>query len=104
MSRTPCGISSLQTIRTFVKVGTCSETLCKVIDRAFDKPMECEEHAALPFGGGIVQHGYQCGLIWGAALAAGAQAFRLFGPGPRAETAALSTCRKLVETFRSGGL
>jgi hypothetical protein len=36
-----------------------------------------------------MQHGYQCGMIWGATLAAGAQAYRLLGPGPQAETAAI---------------
>lgn len=43
----------------------------------------------MPFAGGIMQRGYQCGMIWGAALAAGAEAHRLHGPGPQAETAAI---------------
>lgn len=94
-------ISSWRTVRTFLKVGTCSETLCNVLDRAFDDPLELEERAALPFAGGIVQHGYQCGLIWGAALAAGARAFRLFGPGPDAETRALLTAQRLVDSMRA---
>jgi hypothetical protein len=45
--------------------------------------------------------GYQCGMLWGAALAAGAQAHRLFGPGPQAESAALMAAQRLVESFRS---
>ncbi len=55
----------------------------------------------MPLAGGILQHGYQCGMIWGAALAAGAQAYRLFGPGPRAETQAILTARRLVTSFRA---
>jgi hypothetical protein len=43
--------------------------------------------------------GYQCGQVWGAALAAGAQAFRLFGPGPQAESAALLAAQRLAESF-----
>ncbi len=44
--------------------------------------------------------GYQCGQLWGAALAAGAQAYRLFGAGPRAEAAAVIASQQIVRTFR----
>jgi hypothetical protein len=49
--------------------------------------------------GGIMGQGYQCGQLWGAALAAGRQAYQLFGPGPQAETAAVIAAQRLVETF-----
>ncbi|MFC1640115.1 C-GCAxxG-C-C family (seleno)protein [Gemmatimonadota bacterium] len=94
-------MSSLRTVRTFLKVGTCSETLCNVLDRAFEHPLKIEEHASMPFAGGIMQHGYQCGMIWGAALAAGAQAFRLFGSGPKAESATILAAQRIVESFRA---
>lgn len=55
----------------------------------------------MPFAGGIMQHGYQCGMIWGAALAAGAQAYRLLGPGPQAETKAIFAAQRLVASFRA---
>ena len=45
-------------------------------------------------------HGYQCGMIWGAALAAGARAYQLFGPGPQAEAKAIIAAQRLVESFR----
>lgn len=48
-----------------------------------------------------MQYGYQCGMIWGAALAAGAQAYRQFGAGPEAETHAMLAAQRLVESFRS---
>jgi hypothetical protein len=60
-----------------------------------------EENAAMPFAGGIMQHGYQCGMIWGTALAAGAQAYRLFGPGPQSETRAIIAAQRIVESFRA---
>jgi len=63
--------------------------------------LKLEEHAAMPLAGGIMQHGYQCGMIWGAALAAGAQAYRLLGPGPQAETKAIIAAQRLVESFRA---
>lgn len=55
----------------------------------------------MPFAGGIMQHGYQCGMIWGAALAAGAEAHRRFGPGPKAEAAAIRAASRVVESFRT---
>lgn len=51
--------------------------------------------------GGLLQNGYQCGMLWGAALAAGAQACRLFGTGPQAEAAAITAAQRLVAAFRA---
>jgi len=48
-----------------------------------------------------MQHGYQCGMIWGAVLAAGARAYELFGPGPEAETRAIMAAQRLVDTFQT---
>jgi hypothetical protein len=62
--------------------------------------LKLEEQASAPLAGGILQYGYQCGMIWGAALAAGAQAYRLFGPGPQAETKAVMAAQGVVESFR----
>ena len=63
--------------------------------------MEDEEHAVQPLAGGIVQHGYQCGMIWGSTLAAGAEAYRVFGAGPEAETRAIEAARRLVDAFKA---
>lgn len=100
MSKDNSGISSLRTVGTFIKRGTCSETSFCVLNRAFDNPLKEEEQAAMPFAGGIMQHGYQCGLIWGATLAAGAQAYRILGAGPQAETKAVIAAQRLIESFR----
>lgn len=72
-----------------------------MLDRAFDTPLEPEEHAAVPFAGGIKQNGYQCGMIWGSVLAAGAQAHKVYGPGAESQTRAVAAAQKLVETFRA---
>jgi len=61
--------------------------------------MEFEERAADPLAGGLMR-GYQCGQLWGAALAAGAQAYRLLGTGPQAEAAALIASQRIVESFQ----
>jgi hypothetical protein len=72
-----------------------------VLDRAFEHPLEPEEKAAMPFAGGLMQYGYQCGMIWGAVLSAGAEAYRRHGPGPKAEAAAIHAAQRLVESFRT---
>jgi hypothetical protein len=93
-------MSALGTTCTFFKKGTCSETLCHVLNRAFHKPLELEENAVMPLAGGIKQTGYQCGMLWGSALAAGAQAGRVYGAGPEAETRAVLAAQKVVRVFR----
>ncbi len=95
------GISSIGTVGTFIKGRTCSETLLSVLARAYEHPLKLEEKASMPFAGGIMQNGYQCGMIWGAVLAAGAQAYRLLGPGPQAETQTVIAAQRLVESFRA---
>jgi len=99
MSDSKSKISPLKTAFDFLKIGTCSETLMNVINRAFDNPLIPEENASMPLAGGIMQHGYQCGMIWGATLAAGAQAYRKCGAGPEAETRALIAAQKLIKSF-----
>ena len=54
----------------------------------------------MPLAGGMMQ-GYQCGQLWGAALAAGARAYQLFGPGAQAEMAAVLAAQHLVDAFRA---
>ena len=70
-----------------------------VVDRSFDHPLKLEEKASAPLAGGIMMHGYQCGMLWGGALATGAQSYRLHGPGPLAETEAVIASQKVMESF-----
>jgi hypothetical protein len=72
-----------------------------VVDGAFDHPLALEEHASFPLAGGVEQMGFQCGQVWGAALAAGARAYQLFGPGPQAEAAAVIAAQRLADSFRA---
>jgi hypothetical protein len=101
MAKQDSGISSLRTMYTFLNGRACSDTLFHILNREFGRPMPDEEHAVMPMAGGIMQHGYQCGMIWGATLAAGAQAHRLFGPGPLAETRSIIAARGIVDAFRA---
>jgi hypothetical protein len=58
-----------------------------------------QERAADPLAGGLV-YGYQCGMLWGTAFDAGAQAYWLFGAGPHAEARAMIASQKIVASFR----
>jgi hypothetical protein len=69
-----------------------------VLDREFGHPLEDEEHATHPLAGGLMQ-GYQCGMLWGSTLAAGAEAHRRFGTGPQAQAKATQAAQRLVESF-----
>jgi hypothetical protein len=89
------------TVGTFIRGRACSDTLLNVLNCAYDRPLPEEERAAQPLAGGILQRGYQCGMIWGAALAAGAEAHRRFGEGARAEALAVAAAGKLLELFRA---
>ena len=72
-----------------------------VVDGSFGHPLKPEEEASDPFAGGILNHGFQCGMLWGATLAAGAEAHRRHGPGPVAETGAITAAERLVDSFQA---
>ncbi|MBN1631436.1 MAG: C-GCAxxG-C-C family protein [Thermoleophilia bacterium] len=85
----------------FLRTGYCSQTLFRTIDRAYGVPLNDEERASVPLAGGIMGQGYQCGMVWGSTLAAGAQAYRLYGSGPRAQIRAIAAAQRIVESFRT---
>lgn len=94
-------VTPLRTVGTFIRGRACSDTLFHVLSCAYEHQQPDEERGAQPFAGGIMQRGYQCGMIWGAALAAGAEAHRRLGDSPRAEAVAIAAAAKLLETFRA---
>ncbi|MFC1955402.1 C-GCAxxG-C-C family (seleno)protein [Chloroflexota bacterium] len=72
-----------------------------IVDGSFGHPLDLEELATNPHAGGIMNQGYQCGMLWGAALAAGAQSYRLFGTGSQAEAVSIIAAQRLTESFRN---
>ena len=94
-------VTPLRTVGTFMRGRACSDTLFHVLNCAYDRPLPEEERAAMPLAGGIMQRGYQCGMIWGATLAAGAEAHRRLGDGPQAEALAVAAATRLLSTFRA---
>ncbi len=72
-----------------------------MLDKSAGYPLEMEEHAINPLAGGIARYGYQCGMIWGAAMAAGAQVYRKYGTRPETEIKAVTLAQQLIEVYRS---
>jgi len=62
--------------KVFRKLGTCSRTFFHILNREFGHSRELEERASDVLAGGIMQKGHQCGMLWGASLAIGAEAYR----------------------------
>jgi hypothetical protein len=72
-----------------------------VVDASFKHPLKLEEQATMPLAGGILGYGYQCGMLWGAALAAGAQVYRQLGSGSQAECMAIIATQRSVKSFHT---
>ena len=87
------------TKRLFLKKGTCSRTLFFILDREFGRLQDDEERAAELLAGGIVQQGYQCGLLWGAVFAVGAESFRRQPDRDRAIGTAIKAARHVSASF-----
>ena len=85
--------------KAFRKLGSCSRTLFYLLNREFENPMITEERAADPLAGGILQKGYQCGMLWGASLAAGAEAHRRCEDLNQAMGVAILATRRIMISF-----
>ena len=101
MGKKQNNISSRETARIFFRSLSCAQSLITVLDRAFDHPMPKEEIAAHPVAGGLLHQGHQCGMIWGAILASGAEVYNRFGSGPKSEAIAINVAIKVVESFNT---
>jgi len=87
------------TKKLFLKKGACSHTFFHILNREFGYPLEAEERAADPLAGGIVQEGYQCGMLWGSSLAVGAESFRRGDDKGQAIGMAITATKHLMESF-----
>lgn len=89
----------LKAKRTFIKKGTCSRTFFHILDREFGHPRDEEEKAIDPLAGGILQQGYQCGMLWGASMAVGAEAFRRNPKPGEATGLAILATQQVMKSF-----
>jgi C_GCAxxG_C_C family probable redox protein len=85
--------------KVFWKCGACSHAMFHLLNHEFDNPKENEEKASDLLAGGIAQKGYQCGMLWGAALAVGAESFRKHSDKSEAIASAITASQYLVESF-----
>ncbi len=83
----------------FSKCGTCSRTFAHLLNRAYGHPKETAEIAMNPLAGGIANQGHQCGMLWGAAMAVGAEAFRRNKDQEKAIALAVTATQHIVESF-----
>lgn len=88
----------------FRKCGTCSRTFAFLLNREFGHPKKHEELALNPLAGGILNQGYQCGMLWGAALAVGAESYRRHKDLEKSTVVAVNATQHIIESFvkRSG--
>ena len=85
--------------KTFAKCGACSHTFFYLLNREFGYPKENEERAADPLAGGLMNKQHQCGMLWGASLAASAESFRRYKNRDQAILAAINATQHLVASF-----
>lgn len=78
----------------------CSDTLLGVLNRSLSEPMELEEDSIITMAGGLMQHGYQCGLIWGASLAAGRWQYEQTGDSVETQVKSILLSKQMVSLFQ----
>lgn len=87
------------TKKVFMKKGTCSHALFYILNRESGNLKSDEERASDLLAGGMLRTGNQCGMLWGASLAAGTESYRRFNDHGQAIYAAITTTRHLVESY-----
>ena len=92
---------SLDVKETFGQCGTCSQTFAKLLNHEFGISEPEVEYAADPLAGGISNQGHQCGMLWGSALAIGAEAYRRFENEDQALAAAVSASQAIIHSFQN---
>ena len=89
----------IDTRQVFKECMTCSRTFAYLLNRAFDHQKDDEERAIDLMAGGVMNQGQQCGMLWGAALATGAEAYRRFDDPDDAATVTVTATQHIMESF-----
>ncbi len=77
----------------------CSGALFLYLNRNYGHPKENEALSVASLSGGIMQCGHQCGMLWGSALASGAESYRRFENQGQAVNRAISATQNLTKSF-----
>jgi hypothetical protein len=91
--------AKLRVRRTFLSKGACSHTFFYILNHEFGHNKPHEEQALDPLAGGIVQQGYQCGMLWGASMAVAAEALRRTKDIHKATGVAIKGTQYIIESF-----
>lgn len=86
--------------KVFLKSGTCSRTFFHILNREFGHIKPNEERASDTLAGGIMQEGHQCGMLWGASLAVGAETYRRNQNQDQAIAVAIMATKKIMDSFK----
>jgi C_GCAxxG_C_C family probable redox protein len=94
--------AKLRAKRIFLTKGSCSNTFFYILNREFGHPKPNEERAIDPMAGGILQAGYQCGMLWGASMALGAEAYRRNNKDlSKATAVTIRATQHIMESFKN---
>lgn len=85
--------------KIFKEKGTCSRTFEYILNREFGNDLEDEERATDPLAGGIMRKGQQCGMLWGATLAIGAEAYKRAKDIDKASAMAITATQTMMDSF-----
>jgi hypothetical protein len=96
----PTDVKITDARRTFLRKGACSHAMFYLLDREFDHLKDQEEKASDLLAGGILQRGYQCGMLWGASLAAGAEAWRRSNNINKAQYLSIRATQSIMASFK----
>lgn len=77
----------------------CSGALFLYINRVNGHPKEDLAPSIASLSGGIVQKGYQCGMLWGATMAAGAESYRRHKNTNHAIAGAITASQNIMQSF-----
>lgn len=83
----------------FYKCGACSRAAFHLLNREFGNRKPVEEKASDLLAGGMAMRGRQCGMIWGAALAVGTEAFRRYTDKNTATATAIRASGLMIDSF-----
>jgi len=91
--------TSVDAKAVFRKCGTCSQTFGHILNREYGHPKEMAELALDPLAGGILNQGHQCGMLWGAILAVGAESYRRHDDIDEAIAVTVTAAQHIIESF-----
>ncbi|MFC2138256.1 C-GCAxxG-C-C family (seleno)protein [Bacteroidota bacterium] len=84
--------------KDFFKVA-CSGALFQYLNRHYGYPKDDESFAVASLSGGIMQKGYQCGMLWGSTLAVGAESYRRYKNSGKAIYGSINAAQHLMKSF-----